>query len=86
MITKIVATAALLAGLSVSTLAMAQDFPDHPITILVPAAAGGPSDTVARLVADALGKELGQQVLVQNQGGAGGSLGSGAVAEAEPDG
>ena len=86
MITKIVATAALMAGLSVSTLAMAQDFPDHPITILVPAAAGGPSDTVARLVADALGKELGQQVLVQNQGGAGGSLGSGTVAEAEADG
>ena len=78
--------AALLAGLSTTTLAVAQDYPNKPITLLVPAAAGGPSDTVARLVASAMSAELGQQVLVENMGGAGGSLGSGTVAQAAPDG
>ena len=86
MFTKIIAASALMAGLSLSTIALAQDFPNKPITILVPAAAGGPSDTVARLVAQAMSEELGQQVLVENQGGAGGSLGSGTVAQAAPDG
>lgn len=86
MFTKFIAASALMTGLSLSTLAVAQEFPNKPITILVPAAAGGPSDTVARLVAGALSEELGQQVLVENQGGAGGSLGSGTVAQAAPDG
>jgi tripartite-type tricarboxylate transporter receptor subunit TctC len=61
-----------------------EDYPNRPITILVPAAAGGPSDTVARLVADAMRVDLGQQVLVENVGGAGGSLGAGRVASAAP--
>ena len=61
-------------------------FPDKPITIIVPAAAGGPSDTVARLVAQSMGETLGQQVLVENLGGAGGSLGAGQAARAAPDG
>ena len=86
MIKKIVPLSVMLAGLSLNTMAIAQDFPSKPITILVPAAAGGPSDTVARLVANAMSTELGQQVLVENQGGAGGSLGSGTVAQAAPDG
>ena len=86
MIKKIVPLSVVLAGLSLNTMAIAQDFPSKPITILVPAAAGGPSDTVARLVANAMSTELGQQVLVENQGGAGGSLGSGTVAQAAPDG
>lgn len=63
-----------------------EDYPNKPVTILVPAAAGGPSDTVARLVADAMREDLGQQVLIENVGGAGGSLGTGRVAAAEPDG
>ncbi|RWL02381.1 MAG: tripartite tricarboxylate transporter substrate binding protein BugD [Mesorhizobium sp.] len=63
-----------------------EEYPNRPITILVPAAAGGPSDTVARLVAEAMRVDLGQQVLVENVGGAGGSLGAGRVASAEPDG
>nr|WP_185985724.1 tripartite tricarboxylate transporter substrate-binding protein [Aureimonas mangrovi] len=68
-------------------VALAQDaYPNRPITIIVPAAAGGPSDTVARLVAQSMSSTLGQQVLVENQGGAGGSLGSGAAARAEADG
>lgn len=84
--TKFLTVAALIAGLSTTTLAIAQDYPNKPITILVPAAAGGPSDTVARLVANAMSAELGQQVLIENMGGAGGSLGSGIVAQAAPDG
>lgn len=62
------------------------DYPNSPITIMVPAAAGGPSDTVARLVAQSMSKTLGQQVLVENMGGAGGSLGAANVAKADPDG
>jgi tripartite-type tricarboxylate transporter receptor subunit TctC len=61
-------------------------YPRRPITILVPAAAGGPSDTVARLVAEAMRADLGQPVLIENVGGAGGSLGTGRVAQAPPDG
>jgi tripartite-type tricarboxylate transporter receptor subunit TctC len=67
------------------SLAMAA-FPDRPITIVVPFAAGGPTDTVTRLVAEAMSKDLGQQVLVENVGGAGGTLGAGKVAKAEADG
>ncbi|WP_423205818.1 tripartite tricarboxylate transporter substrate binding protein BugD (plasmid) [Paracoccus yeei] len=66
--------------------AMAQDYPSQNITIVVPAAAGGPSDTVARLIADKMSAEFGQQVLIENMGGAGGSLGAARVAKAEPDG
>ena len=66
---------------------VAQDaYPPHPVTILVPAAAGGPSDAVARLVAEPMTQALGQQVLVENVGGAGGTLGARRVAQAEPDG
>jgi tripartite-type tricarboxylate transporter receptor subunit TctC len=61
-------------------------YPNRPITLLVPAAAGGPSDTVARLVAEAMRPDLGQQLVIENVGGAGGSLGAGRVAKAEPDG
>ena len=66
--------------------ASAQDYPERAITIVVPFSAGGPTDTVTRLVAEAMSKDLGQQVLVENVGGAGGTLGAGRVAEAEPDG
>jgi tripartite-type tricarboxylate transporter receptor subunit TctC len=67
--------------------AMAQKaYPERPVTVLVPAAAGGPSDTVARLVAESMSKTLGQQVVIENMGGAGGSLGGAKVAKAEPDG
>jgi tripartite-type tricarboxylate transporter receptor subunit TctC len=61
-------------------------YPERPVTLLVPAAAGGPSDTVARLIADSMSKSLGQQFVVENMGGAGGSLGAGKVAKADPDG
>jgi tripartite-type tricarboxylate transporter receptor subunit TctC len=61
-------------------------FPSKPITIVVPAAAGGPTDTVARLVAESMTRTLGQTVLIENVGGAGGTLGMARVAKAAPDG
>ena len=66
--------------------AAAQTYPDRPITVVVPFAAGGPTDTVTRLVAEPMSKDLGQQIVVENVGGAGGTLGAGRVAQAEPDG
>jgi tripartite-type tricarboxylate transporter receptor subunit TctC len=67
-------------------VAFAQDYPTQPITIVVPFSAGGPTDTVTRLVAEPMSKTLGQQVVVQNVGGAGGTLGAAQVAKADPDG
>ncbi|HEY9345234.1 MAG TPA: tripartite tricarboxylate transporter substrate-binding protein [Inquilinus sp.] len=64
----------------------AQDYPNRVITMVVPFAAGGPTDTVARLIADPMSKTLGQQVIVENVGGAGGTIGAGRVAKADPDG
>ncbi len=58
----------------------------RPITIVVPAAAGGPTDTISRVTAQAMSKVLGQQVLIENVGGAGGTLGTGRVVRAAPDG
>ena len=66
--------------------ANAQTYPDRTITVIVPFAAGGPTDTVSRLVAESMSKDLGQQVIVENVGGAGGTLGAGRVANAEADG
>ncbi len=67
-------------------LAAAQTYPDRAVTVVVPFSAGGPTDTVARLVSEVMSRELGQQVLVENVGGAGGTLGAARVAAAEPDG
>jgi tripartite-type tricarboxylate transporter receptor subunit TctC len=79
--------AGALAGLVMSTsFAMAQGYPDRSVTMVVPFAAGGPTDTVARLVAEKMSADLGQQVIVENVGGAGGTLGAGRVATAEADG
>jgi tripartite-type tricarboxylate transporter receptor subunit TctC len=64
----------------------ADNYPTKPITFIVPFAAGGPTDTVARLVAQAMTNDLKQQVNVENVGGAGGTLGAGRVARAAPDG
>lgn len=73
--------------LATATPAFAQDdFPNQPITIVVPFAAGGPTDTVTRLIAEPMGETLGQQVVVENVTGAGGTVAAGQVAVAEPDG
>jgi tripartite-type tricarboxylate transporter receptor subunit TctC len=66
--------------------AMAQSYPERPITIVVPFSAGGPTDTVTRLVGEVMSRDLGQQVVVENVVGAGGTLGAARVAKAEPDG
>ena len=71
--------------MSATTLALA-DYPDRPITIVVPFAAGGPSDKIARDLAEALRKPLKETVIVDNTGGAGGTIGAAKVANAKPDG
>lgn len=85
---SIIATLALVAGaFALSAPVEAQsDFPTKPVTMVVPFAPGGSTDLVARIVAEAMGQHLGQQVLVANQAGAGGVLGATAVADAQPDG
>ena len=78
--------AAALALVAVATAVAAQDFPNKPITVIVPFAAGGPTDTVARLVAQSMTNYLKQQVIVENAGGAGGTIGANKVAKSKPDG
>ena len=77
-----------IAGLALvaSTAAYAQSYPTKTVTVIVPFAAGGPTDTVARLVGQSMSKTLGQQVIIENVGGAGGTIGAARVAKADPDG
>lgn len=78
-----------LIGASTALLArpaLAQGYPSKPITVIVPFAAGGPTDVVARLIGDHMTRTLGQQMVVENVGGAGGSTGMTRVAQAAPDG
>jgi tripartite-type tricarboxylate transporter receptor subunit TctC len=77
--------AAAAAVLATPALAQAP-FPTRPISMVIPFAAGGPTDTVGRLIAQSMGAELGQTVVVENVAGAGGSLGAQRVAQARPDG
>ncbi|MDO4591457.1 MAG: tripartite tricarboxylate transporter substrate binding protein, partial [Comamonadaceae bacterium] len=64
----------------------ASDWPNRPITIVVPAAAGGTTDIAARVLADKMGQSLGTSIIVENKGGGGGSIGTAQVARAKPDG
>jgi len=68
------------------TTASAQDYPNRPIRVIVPYAAGGLPDTMARLVGQKMSESLGQQMVVENRGGAGGIVGTSEVAKATPDG
>jgi tripartite-type tricarboxylate transporter receptor subunit TctC len=75
--------AAILSGIAA---AKAADYPTHPITLVVPYAAGGGNDVIARIVAEKMGASLGQTVVIENRGGAGGTIATRQVAKAEPDG
>jgi tripartite-type tricarboxylate transporter receptor subunit TctC len=81
---RLTAIAAVL--ISAIASASAQEYPARPITIIVPAAAGGPTDTISRVTAQGMSKALGQQITIENLGGAGGTLGTARAARAEPDG
>jgi tripartite-type tricarboxylate transporter receptor subunit TctC len=76
--------AALLAA--ISTFAAAQAYPSRPITVVVPFAAGGPTDTIARILGDRMARSLGQPVVIENTAGAGGTIAGNRVARATPDG
>jgi tripartite-type tricarboxylate transporter receptor subunit TctC len=79
--------AAVLLGAAVTCApASAQDYPTKPITLVVPFPAGGGNDALARLVAEKMSRALGQQVVVENRGGAGGTIATRAVAKTAPDG
>ena len=76
---------ALIAGPAAGS-ATAQVYPARPITMVVPFAAGGSSDTIGRIIADGMRGPLGQSVIIENVGGASGNIGVGRVARAAPDG
>jgi tripartite-type tricarboxylate transporter receptor subunit TctC len=78
--------AALAAALAGVHQAAAQDFPTRPITLIVPYTPGGGNDAMARVVADKMSIALGQQIVIENRGGAGGSIATRQVARAAPDG
>src|SRR6266540_6523201 len=81
-----VASAALLLAIGGVPSAQAQDYPNQTVKIVVPFVAGGGVDIVARIIAPRLSEELGQPVIIENRGGAGGQLGAAAVAQSPADG
>src|SRR4051812_17856941 len=80
----VLATAALFGWMQSATAE--QPYPARPITVIVPFAAGGPTDVMARILGQHMSGTLGQQIVVENVTGAGGSLGAARVAKAAPDG
>src|SRR5262245_63146336 len=85
MLMRLIAALAALA-LAWSSAAAAQDWPTRPITLVVPFPAGGPIDFIGRLMGQKLSEQLGQQIIVENIGGAGGMNGAARVAKSPPDG
>jgi tripartite-type tricarboxylate transporter receptor subunit TctC len=84
--TSLAAAVAALAACATLVPAAAQDYPNRPITLVVPYAAGGGNDVMARIVGEKMSKTLGQQVVIENRPGAGGAVATRAVAKAAPDG
>jgi tripartite-type tricarboxylate transporter receptor subunit TctC len=83
---RLLGLAASAAVLPLASRVRAQAWPARPITVIVPASAGGPTDAISRVLADRLGAALGQTVLIDNVGGASGTIGVGKLARAAPDG
>jgi tripartite-type tricarboxylate transporter receptor subunit TctC len=83
---RLVLSSSLAFGVAFASHASAQQYPTQPITIVVAAAAGGFADGVARTVGEKLSEKLGQSIVVENRGGAGGNLGARQVARSKPDG
>jgi tripartite-type tricarboxylate transporter receptor subunit TctC len=83
---RLLGLAASAAVLPLACSARAQAWPARPITVIVPASAGGPTDAISRVLADRLGAALGQTVLIENIGGASGTIGVGKLARSAPDG
>ena len=77
---------ALAGFLGLTATAAAQDYPTRPVTMIIPFAAGGPTDVLGRIVGQRMSELLGQQLVIENVGGAGGMTGSKRVADAKPDG
>jgi tripartite-type tricarboxylate transporter receptor subunit TctC len=87
--TMTIARRAVLSALALPALAgtaRAQGFPDRPVRLIVPFAAGGPADTIARIVGRTMGERLGQSIIVESRPGAGGLIGVDAAAKSRPDG
>ncbi|WP_431049313.1 tripartite tricarboxylate transporter substrate-binding protein [Roseateles sp. L2-2] len=82
---KVLAVTVTTAAMALATAASAA-YPDKPITMVIPYATGGSTDVIGRLIAEAMTRDLGQQVIVENAGGAGGTIGTAKVARAAPDG
>ena len=80
------ALAILAATIGAPAAAAAQDYPSRPITLIVPYAAGGGNDVMARAAADKMSRTLGQQIVIENRGGAGGSIATRQIAKSAPDG
>src|SRR3954462_11929349 len=79
-------TSALAALAVLTASAGAQNYPTRPVTMVIPFAAGGPTDVLGRVVGARMAEILGQQIVIENVGGAGGMTGSKRVADAQPDG
>ena len=79
------AWALMAAAIGAGYPARADDYPNHPIRLIVPFAAGGAADAVARIIGKYVGDALGQPVVVEDRGGAGGIIGTEIVKKAEPD-
>src|SRR5262249_28123499 len=82
----LLAAATLIIATSAVASAQAQSYPSRPITMIVPAAAGGPTDTIARIITEGMRTSLGQAIIIENIGTAAGSIVVGGVAHAAPDG
>ena len=86
MTTGMRAASLAMAVLLTATIANAQTYPNRPITLVMPVAAGGPNDTAGRVVAQRLSQILGQSIVIENRAGAGGTIANAAAARAAPDG